>query len=77
LSASFRADIDNANEFAGYSSLREIVGSDLLPYDIGPNEKSIDALIDYSVDRYIAVHRQVIDEVFACWRPTPHYPNPL
>jgi 4,5-dihydroxyphthalate decarboxylase len=62
---SLRAGIDDAKEFASYTSLREIVGDDPLPYGIEPNEKSIEALIDYSVDQHIATRRYAIDEVFA------------
>jgi hypothetical protein len=46
-------------------SLRKIVGDDPLPYGIGPNEKSINALIDYSVDQHIVARRYEIDEIFA------------
>ena len=62
---SLRAGIDDTKEFASYSSLRKIVGDDPLPYGIGPNEKSINALIDYSVDQHIVARRYEIDEIFA------------
>lgn len=57
--------IDDAKEFARYSSFREIVGDDPLPYGLGPNENSINALIDYSVDQHIATRRPNADEIFA------------
>lgn len=60
-----RAGIDDAKEFAGYSGLRPIVGDDPLPYGIGPNLKSINALIDYSFDQHITTKRYAADEVFA------------
>jgi 4,5-dihydroxyphthalate decarboxylase len=62
---SLRAGIDDTKEFASYSSLRKVVGDDPLPYGIGPNEKSINALIDYSVDQHIVARRYEIDEIFA------------
>lgn len=62
---SLRAGIEDAKEFANYTSLREIVGDDPLPYGIESNEKSINALIEYSVDQHIAARRYAIDEVFA------------
>lgn len=62
---SLRTGIDDAREFTNYSSLREIAGDDPLPYGIGPNEKSINALIDYSVDQHIATRRYQIGDVFA------------
>jgi 4,5-dihydroxyphthalate decarboxylase len=54
---SLQAGIDDAREFASYSSLRKIVGDDPLPYGIGPNQKSIDALIDYSASQHIVAKR--------------------
>ena len=62
---SLRAGIDDAKEFANYTSLREIVGDDPLPYGIAPNEKSIEALIEYSSDQHITSRRYAIGEVFA------------
>jgi len=62
---SLRAGIDDAKEFASYSSLREIVGDDPLPFGVGPNSESITALIDYSFDQHITAKRYAIDEVFA------------
>lgn len=62
---SLRAGIDDAREFASYSALRELVGDDPLPYGISANEKSINALIEYSVDQHIVARRCEIDEVFA------------
>lgn len=63
--SSLRAGIDDAKEFASYSSLREVVGDDPLPYGISLNEKSINALIDYSVSQHIVVKRPDIEELFA------------
>lgn len=62
---SLRSGINNAKEFTSYDSLREIVGDDPLPYGIGPNEKSINALLDYSIDQHITVDRHNIEEIFA------------
>lgn len=64
--ASLRSGINDAKEFASYSSLREIAGDDPLPYGIGPNEKSIKALIDYSADQHITARRHDVEEIFAC-----------
>jgi 4,5-dihydroxyphthalate decarboxylase len=62
---SLRSGIDDAKESAGYSSLREIVGDDPLPYGIGPNQKSIDALIDYAADQHIIAKRPGAEDLFA------------
>jgi hypothetical protein len=62
---SLRAEIGDAKEVVRHSSLREILGDDPPPYVIDPNEKTINALIDYSVDKRIAAPRYEIDEVFA------------
>jgi 4,5-dihydroxyphthalate decarboxylase len=62
---SLRAGIDDAKEFASYSSLRKIVGDDPLPYGIGPNQKSINALIDFSASQHILARRPGVEEVFA------------
>jgi 4,5-dihydroxyphthalate decarboxylase len=62
---SLRAGIDDAKEFASYSSLRKIVGDDPLPYGIGHNQKSIDALIDFSARQHILAKRPGAEEVFA------------
>lgn len=62
---SLRSGTDDAKEFARYSAFREIVGDDPLPYGLGPNENSINALIDYSVDQHIATRRPHADEIFA------------
>lgn len=62
---SLRDGVDDAQEFASYSSLREIVGEDPLPYGIEQNEPSINALIDYSVSQHIVAKRPDIEDVFA------------
>ena len=62
---SLRDGIDDAKEFANYSSLREVVGDDPLPYGIALNEQSMNALMDYSVDQHITARRRDVEEVFA------------
>ena len=62
---SLRSGVNTGKEFVRYNSFREIVGDDPLPYDIGPNEKSINALIDYSADQHITTSRHSTEEAFA------------
>ena len=62
---SLRSGIDDTNEFTKYSPFREIVGDDPLPYGIGPNENSVNALIAYSADQHITTGRHSTEEVFA------------
>jgi 4,5-dihydroxyphthalate decarboxylase len=62
---SLRSGAGDAEDFAGYGSLRMIVGDDPLPYGIDPNGTSIRALIEYTADQHIITKRRDAEELFA------------
>ncbi len=56
-------DANSADDQA-YRDLIPLLGDDPLPYGIAPNRKSIEALIDYSVQQGLMPQRLSIEELF-------------